>query len=154
MNPLTHALGQQKAPLVPRSTFFACDMHEYIVDKIIETASKHQVKIIFVIIPTKYQIERNSDKNRFENLEKVIGLDPANKLDDRIRTDILRILHKTDTIIFDPYDEFVSYKSANKNLLYYNSDHHLNENGNRILGKFISDKLPQHLPDIQNGNSQ
>lgn len=110
----------------------ASRFHDYVVNRIKQTAAANGVKIVFIILPDKYQVEPQTDLDNFQKIEDIFGLSGSNKWDDKIRQDIKRILKKYDVSFLDPYDKFAQNDSLQP--LFWQADHHLSERGHRVLG--------------------
>jgi lysophospholipase L1-like esterase len=121
----------------PKDYETATKMHDYIISQIRSTSARNGVNILFILLPTKYQVERHSDLDNFEKIEDILNLDPNEKLDDKIRTDVKQILKRADIPLLDPYNDFVQFNTksnSNSQPLFWNTDHHLSEMGHIILG--------------------
>jgi len=110
----------------------ASQLHDYVLNRIIQTAALNGTKIIFIILPDKYQVERQTDLDNFKKIEDILGLSDSNKWDDKIRRDIKRILKKYEIQFLDPYDRFARNDSPQS--LFWQADHHLSERGHKVLG--------------------
>lgn len=108
------------------------------IENIIKYADSIGAKMMFIIIPEKYQVyeflksKLEKDRPTYENVyEKVIGL-----LKDR------NISYIDLTPEFKKYADFSLKKNASPRInLYWESDPHWNSKGNRLAGLLISDYL-------------
>lgn len=112
-------------------------LNAYVVREIKRISAEHDVHLLFVVLPSKYQVERETFLEGFERAEQHIGLDPDDKFEDRVGKDFRRILDEERIPYVDPYEELV----ADDRQLYWTSGHHLNRLGCAVLGQILADDL-------------
>jgi lysophospholipase L1-like esterase len=121
----------------PKDFEKAVYFHNYVLTQIKEAAKKNGVEIYFIILPSKYQIERNSDLDSFKKIEEILNLSSNEKMDDKIRLNIIQILTKDEIPCLDPYEEFIQRVSTSQPL-FWNTDHHLSKEGHKFLGNLLA----------------
>lgn len=120
-------------------------LHDYLVSKILKENKLKNIQTLFVLLPTKYQIERDSDLDKFTTMEKTTHLDPQNKFDDRVRKDMTQILDRNKGWYMDPYDIFSKSVKGDKVSLYWNGDHHLNTEGHKLLASILTPLITEAI---------
>jgi hypothetical protein len=120
-------------------------LQQYVVTRIVGTAKQNHVQLLFLILPTKYQIERESDAETFTTLEALLGLDRQNKFDDLVRRDFTRILNTSNVGYLDSYDELIRIRGRTGEELFWRDDQHLNDRGHRVVGAIVASKLSSML---------
>ncbi len=122
-------------------------LHDYLVSKIIKENKQNHIQNLFILLPTKYQIERDSDLDKFTTMEKTTHLDPQNKFDDRVRKDMIQILDQNKGWYMDPYDIFSKLVKNDKKSLYWNGDHHLNTKGHKLLAGILTPLITKAIQE-------
>ncbi len=120
----------------PGSFERSSQLHGATLKKIKRLAGEHRFSLLVFVLPTKYQIEPETDSLSFPRLEELYGLSSEDKADDRVRLDFKGLLEKNEIDIIDFYD---SLKTAARNHpdrpLFWNSDHHLSERGHEEIAR-------------------
>ena len=124
----------------------ASALHRHALRRIATLARENHFDVMFVVLPTKYQVERDSDKATFEKLEALLGLHPSEKMDDRVREDFTGLLSEMNQPYIDPLASFLASVHPDSQPLYWNSEHHLSQRGHRILAEILANDLPSHVP--------
>lgn len=119
----------------------AARANDYVVGEIDRLARERGVSVSFVIIPTRRQVEREADAERFALVEQAYGLGPEAVVDERIRAQVRSSLEARGIAYLDPHDAFSSHWSETREALYYQVDHHLGPAGHRELGRLLADHL-------------
>jgi len=119
-------------------------LHKYVLTQIKKAAKKNGVQIYFIILPSKYQVERNSDLDNFKKIEEILDLSPNAEVDEKIRINISEILITNEIPFLDPYEEFIKQASTSRPL-FWNADHHLSEEGHKKLGLLLADHLKKTI---------
>ncbi len=110
--------------------------HDATVKKLRKIAEENRFELLFLILPTKYQIEPGTDSVSFGKLELLFGLSPDSKTDDRVRQDFISILTENHMNFIDLHDSlFSAARNEPSKPLFWNSDHHLSEFGHEIVAK-------------------
>lgn len=146
-----HAMGQSLfqayyfTRLHPERLEETSRLQRYVVERIVEETRRNGVRTLFVVLPSKYQIERDADPALFSELERLLGLDDRRRFEDEVRRDFLRILSGAGADAVDPYEEFAEARARGGGELFWRSDHHLNDRGHRLLGRILAAKLEPML---------
>jgi hypothetical protein len=126
----------------PGNFYEVSKMHNYVVQDILKTAQKTNINVLFIVLPTKYQIEGESDLENFSKIEAILHFSPENKFDDKVRIDFLSILENNSASFLDPYEKFIQSKKSTKprssKSLFWYADHHLSEEGHKQLGEHLA----------------
>lgn len=105
-------------------------LHDATLKKIKRLSEKHHLDLLVLVLPTKYQVEPESDSSSFRRLEELFGLSSGDNMDDRVRLDFRRLLESNEVTYIDLYDSLKTIAREKPGLpLYWNSDHHLSERG-------------------------
>ncbi len=115
-------------------------LHDASIKKIKRLSTQNNFELLFLILPTKYQIEPDTDSSSFRRLEQLYGLSPNEKTDDRVRRDFLALLRQNEISYLDLYDSLLTASQEKPaNPLYWNSDHHLSESGHAVVARIWTD---------------
>lgn len=110
--------------------------HDATVKTLKKIANENHFDLLFIILPTKYQIEPGTDSVSFRKLEQLLGLSSGRKADDRVRKDFISILTENEMNFIDLHDTFLTAsRNEPSKPLYWNSDHHLSEFGHEVVAK-------------------
>ena len=116
-------------------------LHAHVVQEIKQLAAEHDIELLFIILPNKYQVERETLLEGFELAERDIGLDPNDKFEDRVGDDFHRILDEAGIACLDPYDQLL----RDDRQLYWVSGQHMNKEGCEVIGELLAEDLETML---------
>lgn len=134
-----------KFSVEPAALKEASALHRHALHRIAALARENHFDVLFVVLPTKYQVERDSDKETFEKLEALLALRPSEKMDDRVREDFAGLLAEMHLPYVDPLASFLASVHPDSQPLYWNSEHHLSQRGHRLLAEILTKELRPYL---------
>lgn len=112
-------------------------IHAHEVREIARSAAENNIELYFVILPSKYQIEPETNVSGFALGERLLDLDPHDKFEDRVRENFRAILDAQHIPYLDPYDRLIQSDRQ----LYWTSGHHLNIEGCAVIGELLAEDL-------------
>jgi hypothetical protein len=115
-------------------------LHRYVVQQILDTATERGVAVLFVLLPTKIQVEPGADREAIALLERRLQLGRADRMDAAVRQAFTRIVEEQPAELLDPLDAFRA-ASRDSGELYWRRDYHLGERGHRLLGELLAARL-------------
>ncbi len=119
----------------------ASRLNAYVVDRIQRVAERESIAVSFLVLPTAYQIRPETAKEAFVAIEEIFGLNPEDKIDDRIAADVSRLATEHGIPVVNPSEPLASAPEA----VYWRFDQHLNIEGCRIVGEALAKHLHERL---------
>jgi hypothetical protein len=132
----------------------ASDLHRQLVTELIDTTRRHGSRLLFIILPSKRQVERHTAEAVFAETEAVLGLAADAKWEDAVRDDLRAMLTAAGVPFVDPYDVFREHALSGGEPLYWSKDHHLDIGGHALLASLLAEELGILLDETANQPSR
>lgn len=116
-------------------------LNEFVVKEIQEIGQRNSIDIIFITLPTSYQIQSQEAQQKFADIEEILGTDANKKIDDRVLADVTRLAGEYKVALVDPTSALT--KAAKP--VYWQFDQHLNLEGCRIVGESLAEEIANRL---------
>ncbi|MFN0158985.1 MAG: SGNH/GDSL hydrolase family protein [Bacteroidota bacterium] len=116
----------------------ASRLHEELVARIQANTQKQNIKVLFLILPSKYSVERESLQD-FELMEKILNLQAEDRLEYRIADDLRGIFHRRQVNFVDVQSEIILSEQGKS--LFWNADHHLGREGHMVVAGIVEPVL-------------
>jgi hypothetical protein len=132
----------------------ASDLHRQLVTELVDTTRRHGSRLLFIILPSKRQVERYTAEAVFAETEAVLGLASDAKWEDAVRDDLRAMLTAARAPFVDPYDVFREHALSGGEPLYWSKDHHLDIRGHALLASLLAEELGILLDETANQPSR
>ena len=117
------------------------DKYSFCVKKIRDLCEMNNIELVFLIIPTKIQVE-GINREVAQLLERDAALAENDmKLTFHIAAKVMEILNHNEIKYIDPTAYLMRNYFDNGNKLYYDLDYHLNPKGCNLLGEYLFGNL-------------